>query len=123
MGVISDTHGLLRPEALKALEGVDQIIHAGDIGPPEILGELRTIAPVTAVRGNMDFGGWTRDLQGTEVVEIGGAAIYVLHDLDQLDLNPGAAGFHAVVFGHTHQPEVKRADGIEKFFWHILPSA
>jgi len=112
LGVISDTHGLLLPEALKALEGVDRIIHAGDIGPPEILGELRTIAPVTAVRGNMDFGGWTRDLQGTEVVEIGGAAIYVLHDLDQLDLNPGAAGFHAVVFGHTHQPEVKWADGI-----------
>ncbi len=112
MGVISDTHGLLLPEALKALEGVDRIIHAGDIGPPEILGELRTIAPVTAVRGNMDFGGWTRDLQGTEVVEIGGAAIYVLHDLDQLDLNPGAAGFHAVFFGHTHQPEVKWADGI-----------
>ena len=112
LGVISDTHGLLRPEALMALEGVDRIIHAGDIGPPEILGELEAIAPVTAVRGNMDGGGWTRDLHGTEVVEIGGATIYVLHDLSQLDLNPEAAGFQAVVFGHTHQPEVRRADGI-----------
>ena len=112
LGVISDTHGLLRPEALKALEGVDRIIHAGDIGPPEILRELEAIAPVTAVRGNMDFGEWARDIQGTEVVEIGGAIIYVIHNLDQLDLNLGAAGFQAVVFGHTHQPEVRRVDGI-----------
>jgi len=112
LGVISDTHGLLRPEALKVLQGVDHIIHAGDIGNPEILGELEGIAPVTAVLGNMDGGDWTGDLQKTEVVEIGGASIYVLHDLDLLDLIPKAAGFGAVVFGHTHVPEITRADGV-----------
>jgi putative phosphoesterase len=112
LGVISDTHGLLRPAAVEALSGVDHIIHAGDIGNSEILSELERIAPVTAVAGNMDFGGWARGLRGTEVVEIDGASILVLHDLDRLDLNPGAAGFQAVVFGHTHLPEVRRNDGV-----------
>jgi hypothetical protein len=112
LGVISDTHGLLRPEAVRALEGVDHIVHAGDIGNPGILVELEGIAPVTAVRGNMDSGEWTADLQETEVLEIGEVSIFVLHDLDLLDLNPGAAGFQAVVFGHTHLPEVRRADGV-----------
>ena len=112
LGVISDTHGLLRPEALNALRGVEHIVHAGDIGNPEILAELEGIAPVTAVRGNTDWGEWTTNLQGTEVVEIGGMSIYVLHDLDLLDLNPGAAGFDAVIFGHTHLPEIRQADGV-----------
>jgi putative phosphoesterase len=112
LGVISDTHGLLRPEALKALQGVDHIIHAGDIGNPDVLVELEGIASVTAVRGNMDWGDWTANLQRTEVVEVGGASIYVLHDLDLLDLIPRAAGFGAVVFGHTHVPEITRADGV-----------
>ncbi len=112
LGVISDTHGLLRPEAVRALEGVDHIVHAGDIGNPEILVELEGIAPVTAVRGNMDWGEWTADLQETEVLEIGGVSVYLLHDLELLDLNPGVAGFDAVVFGHTHLPEVRRADGV-----------
>jgi putative phosphoesterase len=112
LGVISDTHGLLRPQALKALGGVDHIIHAGDIGSPEILTQLEGIAPVTAVSGNMDWGGWTTKLRETEVVEVGGVSIYVLHDLDQLDLNPGAAGFDAVVSGHTHLPEIRRVDGV-----------
>jgi len=112
LGVISDTHGLLRPEAVRALEGVDHIVHAGDIGNREILVELEGIAPVTAVRGNMDWGEWTAGLQETEVVEIGGVSIFVLHDLDLLDLNPDAAGFDVVIFGHTHLPEARRAHGV-----------
>jgi len=112
LGVISDTHGLLRSEAVRALEGVDHIVHAGDIGNPEILVELEGIAPVTAVRGNMDWGEWTAALHETEVLEIGGVSVYLLHDLELLDLNPGVAGFDAVVFGHTHLPEVRRADGV-----------
>jgi putative phosphoesterase len=112
LGVISDTHGLLRPQALKALQGVDHIIHAGDIGGQEILAELGQIAPVTAVRGNMDLDGWSCHLGGTEVVEVGGVSVYVLHDLDQLDLIPAAAGFDAVVFGHTHLPEIRREKGV-----------
>jgi len=91
---------------------VDHIIHAGDIGTPEILRELGAIAPVTAVRGNMDWGGWTRDLRDTQVLEIGGVLVYVLHDLDQLDLNPEAAGFQAVVSGHTHVPKIGWAGSV-----------
>ncbi|MGB8579409.1 MAG: metallophosphoesterase family protein [Candidatus Sulfotelmatobacter sp.] len=104
IGVISDTHGLLRVEAIEALRGSDRIIHAGDIGAPEILNQLGAIAPVTAVRGNIDKGGWTQKLPEAEVLEIDGVSIYVLHDLAQLDLNPGAAGFSAVISGHTHVP-------------------
>jgi len=112
LGVISDTHGLLRSEAMEALAGVSQIIHAGDIGNPEILTKLERIAPVTAVRGNMDWGGWTKDLPENAVLEIGPLSFYVLHDLEELDLNPAAAGFAAVVTGHTHMPEVREAGGI-----------
>lgn len=112
LGVISDTHGLLRPEALQALAGVDHILHAGDIGDPAIIAELEAVAPVTAVRGNMDFGGWAADLPGTEVVEVGGVFFYVLHDLDQLDLTPESAGFQAVVSGHTHEPAIRWAEGV-----------
>jgi putative phosphoesterase len=112
LGVISDTHGLLRPEALEALEGADFIIHAGDICDPEILDQLKAIAPVTAVRGNMDWGGWTQHLPETEILEVGAAAIYVLHDLDDLDLNPEGAGFAAVVYGHTHVPEIRWTRGV-----------
>ncbi len=91
-------------EAIEALRGSDRIIHAGDIGAPEILNQLGAIAPVTAVRGNIDKGGWTQKLPEAEVLEIDGVSIYVLHDLAQLDLNPGAAGFSAVISGHTHVP-------------------
>ena len=112
LGVISDTHGLLRPEALRALRGVDRIIHAGDVGNREILKALGAIAPVTAVRGNTDWGDWTKGLAGTEVVEVGGASIYVLHDLALLDLSPEGAGFDAVISGHTHLPEVRRSGGV-----------
>lgn len=104
IGVISDTHGLLRPEAVEALRGCDRIVHAGDVGDPAILGELGRVAPVVAVRGNVDRGGWADALPETEVVEAGSASLYVLHDLAALDLDPVAAGFAAVVSGHTHRP-------------------
>src|SRR5713226_3627765 len=104
IGLISDTHGLLRDEARRALEGSDLIIHAGDVGKPEILDALKTLAPVVVVRGNIDTGGWARALPTTAVAETETAAFYVLHDLHQLDLDPKAAGFHIVVSGHSHQP-------------------
>jgi len=115
VGVISDTHGLLRPEALNALPGSQHIIHAGDVGAPEILDRLRTIAPVTAVRGNVDKGSWARELPETEVVEIGGVLIYILHDLAQLDLKPEAAGFKAVISGHSHVPVQEKRGGVLYF--------
>jgi putative phosphoesterase len=112
IGVISDTHGLLRPEAIKALAGVELIIHAGDIGKPQILAALTRIAPVHAVRGNTDRGDWAADLPHTRVVEVGGILIYVLHELFTLDLDPAAAGFAAVIFGHSHSPHMERKDGV-----------
>ncbi|HKM67223.1 MAG TPA: metallophosphoesterase family protein [Candidatus Acidoferrum sp.] len=103
LGVISDTHGLLRPEALLALRGVHLIIHAGDVGAPEILTQLKAIAPVFAVRGNVDTQRWALELPLTTVVQTSGASLYVLHNLRELDLKPGASGFDAVITGHTHQ--------------------
>jgi putative phosphoesterase len=115
IGVISDTHGLLRPEAIAALRGSEHIIHAGDVGSPEILERLAAIAPVTAVRGNIDKAPWSRKLPETAVLELGGISIYVLHDLAQLDLKPKAAGFAAVVSGHTHVPKQETRDGVLYF--------
>jgi putative phosphoesterase len=112
VGVISDTHGLIRPEALAALAGVDLILHAGDIGSGEVLTALRAIAPVVAVRGNNDFGAWADELEETEVVQIEGASIYLLHDANALDIEPGPAGFSAVVCGHSHQPRSERVRGV-----------
>ena len=112
VGIISDTHGLLRPEAMKALQGVEQIIHAGDVGKPEILDQLRAIAPVVAVRGNVDKGDWAHRLPMTEVVEFGEVLIYVLHDLNTLDLDPKAAQMDAVIYGHTHQPLIEWKRGV-----------
>ena len=112
LGVISDTHGLVRPEAVAALAGVERIVHAGDIGNPEVLDALARVAPVTAVRGNNDRGGWASDIPETEVVEVGGVSLYVLHDLHELDLDPRAAGFAAVIAGHSHQPRVEARDGV-----------
>jgi putative phosphoesterase len=102
--VISDTHGLLRPEAVEALRGSVHILHAGDVGTPEILESLREIAPVTAVRGNVDHGAWASVLPQSEVIEVDGVSIYMLHILDELDLKPEAAGFNVVVYGHSHKP-------------------
>jgi uncharacterized protein len=112
VGVISDTHGLVRPEALAALAGVEHIVHAGDIGAPEVLAALGRIAPVTAVRGNNDREAWAAGIPETDVVEIGGASLYVLHDLHELDLDPRAAGFAAVIAGHSHQPRQEDRDGV-----------
>jgi putative phosphoesterase len=112
LGIISDTHGLLRPEALSALKDSQAIIHAGDIGNSQILDQLKTIAPVFAIRGNVDTEPWASSLPLTAVVELQNISIYVLHQLEQLDLNPKAAGFHIVVSGHTHKPESHRHDGV-----------
>jgi putative phosphoesterase len=104
LGIISDTHGLLRREAVDALGGVERILHAGDVGHPDVLEQLRAIAPVTAIRGNVDTEAWARSLPATELVTHGGVTCYLIHSLDDLDLDPRAAGVHAVVFGHSHQP-------------------
>ena len=112
VGVISDTHGLMRPEALAALRGVDRIIHAGDIGAPEILTALEAIAPVTAVRGNNDRGAWSQAIPATQVVDADGALIYVIHDVGELGVDPAAGGFGVVVAGHSHQPRNERRDGV-----------
>jgi uncharacterized protein len=104
VGIISDTHGLLRPEAVQALQGCHHIIHAGDIGAPEIIPTLDKIAPVTAIRGNIDTEPWTAKFPPTEVVELDGVFLYVIHDVKAIDLNPRAAGFAAVISGHSHQP-------------------
>ncbi|HEX6496035.1 MAG TPA: metallophosphoesterase family protein [Acidobacteriaceae bacterium] len=107
-GVISDTHGLLRPEALSALRGAEHILHAGDVGDPAILDALRAIAPVTAIRGNIDEGGPCGHLPPTELIELSGCSIYMLHDVKKLDLNPEAAGISAVIFGHSHKPLIEQ---------------
>jgi putative phosphoesterase len=115
IGVISDTHGVLRAEAVAALRGSDLIIHAGDVGDPTILGELRKLAPVRAIRGNIDTQPWAKELPETDVVEIAGLLIYVLHDGKTLDLNPRAAGFAAVISGHSHKPSSEVRDGVLYF--------
>jgi putative phosphoesterase len=112
IGVISDTHGLLREEALAALAGSDLIIHAGDVGDPEILERLRRLAPVVAVRGNIDKAAWASALPKTTMVETGTAWIYVLHDIHELDLDPAAAGFGIVISGHSHRPSREERGGV-----------
>ena len=112
VGVVSDTHGRMHPGTLAALEGSERIIHAGDVGDPAILQVLSTIAPVTAVLGNVDGGALGRVLSETEVVEIEGVSIYVLHILAAMDLDPAAAGFSVVVSGHTHQAKIERRRGV-----------
>jgi putative phosphoesterase len=115
IGVISDTHGLLRSEALVALRGSDYIIHAGDIGDPEILTALASIAPVTAIRGNVDREDWARKIPATNILEIEGISIYVLHNLAELDIKPEAAGFAAVIYGHSHEPQQETKNGVLYF--------
>jgi putative phosphoesterase len=115
IGVISDTHGLLRPEALAALRGSDYIIHAGDIGDPAILTKLAAIAPVTAIRGNVDREPWASKIPATNVLEVRGVSIYILHNLKQLDLKPEAAGFGVVVCGHTHVARAEMKNGVLYF--------
>ncbi len=112
IGLISDTHGLLRPEALDALAGVERIIHAGDIGGPEVIETLSAIAPVDAVRGNNDKGGWAAELPAWLALEFEGVGIHVLHDVNDMDVEPTAAGFHVVIAGHSHKPLVKEREGL-----------
>lgn len=112
LGVISDTHGLLRPHAVAALRGCDLIIHAGDVGNAEVIARLSDIAPTFAIRGNVDTGAWAARLPPNEIVEVGALLFYVLHDIAELDLDPPTAGFAAVVFGHSHQPSIETRDGV-----------
>jgi putative phosphoesterase len=112
IGLISDTHGLLRPEAKAFLRGSDYIVHGGDIGDPRILEELAALAPVTAVRGNNDRGPWAERLNETEFLQVGEIFVYIIHDLAQLDIEPRAAGIRVVVSGHSHKPSVDERDGV-----------
>ncbi len=111
-GVISDTHGLARPEALAVLRGVDHILHAGDVGSPAVLEQLRQIAPLTAIRGNIDRDPWALSLPETAVAEVGDFTVYLIHNVSHLDLDPQEAGFAAVISGHSHQPHQEWRDGV-----------
>lgn len=113
IGLISDTHGLLRPEAVRALSGVEHIIHAGDIGGPEVLESLRSIAPVDAVRGNNDKGAWAAKIPLYRALELQGLSIYVLHDVKELDIDPEAGGFDVVISGHSHKPSITVRDHVQ----------
>lgn len=115
VGVISDTHGLLRPEAVSVLRGSDLILHAGDVGSSAVLESLAAIAPVIAVRGNIDTEPWAQELPGDVVAEIGQTNIYMLHDISKLDRKPEAAGFAAVIYGHSHKPKQERRGGVLYF--------
>ena len=115
VGVISDTHGLLRPEAVEALRGVEHILHAGDVGVAAILDRLGQIAPVTAIRGNIDLRGPCAKLPPVELVELDGCSIYMLHNLHELDLDPVAAGIQVVISGHSHNPSIERKKGVLYF--------
>src|SRR4051812_12274544 len=112
LGIISDTHGLLRPEALAFLRGCEHIVHGGDIGTAQVLAQLAAIAPVTAVRGNNDKGAWADALPETELFEFNGTYIYAIHDLAQLDIEPSSAGVRVVVSGHSHKPVVEHREGV-----------
>lgn len=113
IGVISDTHGLLRPEVIQALKGVDHILHAGDVGKADILTSLSEIAPTTAIRGNVDKGeSWKELLNETEVIQLGGHWFYLVHAIQDLDIDPAAAGMSFVIFGHSHKPEQYTKDGV-----------
>ena len=115
IGVISDTHGLLRPEAVQALAGCVHILHTGDVGDDAILDRLRTIAPLTAIRGNVDHSGACGQLPATETIELDGKLIYMIHAREDLDLHPHAAGMAAIIFGHSHQPETSWSNGVLYF--------
>jgi putative phosphoesterase len=112
VGLISDTHGLVRSQAVDALRGSELIIHAGDIGKPEVIDQLRVIAHTIAVRGNVDIQAWAAEFPMTEAVKVGERVFWVLHEISQLDLDPAAAGFAAVVYGHSHQPSIERREGV-----------
>jgi len=112
IGIISDTHGLVRPQAIEALAGVEMILHAGDVGNQQVLDTLNEIAPVVAVRGNNDKGDWAESLPDWEVVEVGDVSIYMVHDVKEIDISPSGAGFQVVVSGHSHKPSVEEQRGV-----------
>ena len=112
IGIISDTHGLLRPEATKHLAGTDHIIHAGDIGAPKVIEGLRRIAPTTAIKGNIDIGEWAMDYPDTELVALGGRTLYVLHNLKEIKLDPAASGIDVIISGHSHRPKIETKHGV-----------
>ena len=112
IGVISDTHGLIRPESLRALRGAELIIHAGDIGKPDVIETLKSIAPVVAIRGNNDREKWARKFPETAVVEVGEVRIYLIHNIKEIKIDPSAAGFQVVISGHSHRPSVLRRGGV-----------
>jgi putative phosphoesterase len=112
IGIISDTHGLLRPEAIKHLAGSEHIVHAGDIGAPEVIEGLRKIAPTTAIRGNIDTGEWAIDYPDTKLVVLGGRTLYVMHNLKEMKLDPTASGIEVIISGHSHRPQIETKDGI-----------
>lgn len=119
VGVISDTHGLLRQEALDALVGSELIIHAGDVGDPDILEKLATIAPVRVVRGNVDREPWTQRLQMTDLIEVGACSIYVIHDINTMAIDPMASNIDMVIYGHSHQPSIEQQHGV----WLLNPGS
>jgi len=112
VGLISDTHGLLRPEALAFLAGCDHIVHGGDIGGPDILERLALLAPLTTVRGNNDTAAWTRAIPATARIDLGGVTLYAIHDVKELDIDPAAEGVRVVVSGHSHRPSTREAGGV-----------
>lgn len=119
IALVSDTHGLLRPDVVSGLEGVTKILHMGDLGGPDVLEALARIAPLHAVRGNVDRGGWAQALPETDVVDAFGHRVYLIHDLARLDLDPAAAGVKMVLYGHTHEPEAEERDGV----WYVNPGS
>jgi uncharacterized protein len=112
IGLISDTHGLVRQEALGSLVGAEVVVHAGDIGKPDVIRALETVAPVKAIRGNNDYGDWARRFPESTVIEVAGIKIYVVHDVNEMKFDPASAGFNVVVSGHSHQPSVQRREGV-----------
>jgi len=112
IGLIADTHGLVRPQALDALRGVDLIIHAGDIGKPEVLDALKPIAPLHAIRGNNDRGAWAKKLPDTKTISVGGTKLFLIHDVNDLDFNPSERGVAIVISGHSHKPSIVERDGV-----------
>ncbi|HEX7026807.1 MAG TPA: metallophosphoesterase family protein [Gammaproteobacteria bacterium] len=112
IGIISDTHGLLRPQAVDVLQGSELVIHAGDIGSADVVERLSNIAPVVAIRGNVDTGEWAEKFPAEEVIKVHGRHLYVLHNLNEIDLDPAAAGFDVVISGHSHKPLINKKDGV-----------
>jgi putative phosphoesterase len=115
IGIISDTHGTISTRALDAINGVDHIFHAGDVGAPEVLKALQGVAPTNSVRGNMDGGAWAKSLPPNDMLEVCGTFFYLVHDLQTMDIDPLTAGIHVVISGHTHQPEIKKQNGVLYF--------